>query len=225
MNDIVLAAVAAVGVWLVVFHRRARRHERALAHHLVDVSEVARDVMRNRVAWRLRDRVTERCERMVTVINAAAASRSRSRQIGIELPVVLDFVVLCLSAGVSTADALYRVGAVGGGALAAECRVISAQHSLGMSLTDALRESARRHSHTAWNRTVDHIVDALDRGTPLVGTLVALAAEERAAATRAVIESGSVREVAMLVPLVFVILPVTVIFAVFPGIMALEFVV
>ena len=57
-----------------------------------------------------------------------------------------------------------------------------------------------------------------------VSALVRAAAFSAAHAARArlLIERASKQEVGMLVPLVFMILPVTILFAVFPGVMALQ---
>lgn len=225
MINSVLVCVVATGMSLMVMRRNPGRRMRLVAHHVIDLSQAARDIVRDQRRWSIRAHARELWAQAIATLNRVVSSRARARRISLELPVVLDFTVLCLSAGVSTADALQRIGELGGGVIAAECRVVSREHALGVPLTTALRDSARREPHPAWGRTVDHLVDALDRGTPLVATLVTVAAEERAATTRALTESGSIREVAMLVPLVFVILPVTVIFAVFPGLVALEFVV
>jgi tight adherence protein C len=65
---------------------------------------------------------------------------------------------------------------------------------------------------------------AVDRGTPLAAVLHAQAADAREAGRRALIESGARREVLMMVPVVFLILPVTVLFAFWPGVVGLHLV-
>jgi tight adherence protein C len=63
---------------------------------------------------------------------------------------------------------------------------------------------------------------ALDRGTPLVDVLHAQAADVREAGRRVLIETGARKEVAMMLPVVFLILPVTVLFAFYPGVIGLD---
>ena len=63
---------------------------------------------------------------------------------------------------------------------------------------------------------------AIDRGTPLVDVLNAQAADVREASKRSLIESGARKEVAMMVPVVFLIMPVTLLFAFFPGVVGLN---
>jgi tight adherence protein C len=55
-----------------------------------------------------------------------------------------------------------------------------------------------------------------------VEVLRAQAQDSRDDAKRQLLESAGRKEVAMLVPLVFLILPVTVLFAIFPGVMVLQ---
>jgi tight adherence protein C len=74
----------------------------------------------------------------------------------------------------------------------------------------------------ALTRAVDQLVGALERGTPLVGVFRSQAHDSRDDAKRQLIEAAGRKEVAMLVPLVFLILPVTIAFAIFPGILVLQ---
>ncbi len=63
---------------------------------------------------------------------------------------------------------------------------------------------------------------AVERGTPLAEVLRAQAQDVRETGRRALMESGGRKEVLMMVPVVFLILPVTVVFAVFPSIATLR---
>ena len=63
---------------------------------------------------------------------------------------------------------------------------------------------------------------AVERGTPLAEVLRSQAADVREAGHRSLMETGGRKEIAMMVPVVLLILPVTVLFAVFPGIAALR---
>ena len=65
---------------------------------------------------------------------------------------------------------------------------------------------------------------ATARSTPLAGVLHAQAADAREAGRRNLIETGARREVLMMVPVVFLILPVTVLFAFWPGVVGLRLV-
>ena len=73
-------------------------------------------------------------------------------------------------------------------------------------------------------RFVDGIVVAVERGTPLAEVLRAQAQDVREErASRGHGAGGRRKEIAMMVPVVFLVLPVTVVFAVYPGFTFLRF--
>ena len=63
---------------------------------------------------------------------------------------------------------------------------------------------------------------AIERGAPLAHVLQAQAIDAREDAKRTLIERAGRKEIYMLFPLVFLILPLSVLFAVFPGIFMLR---
>jgi tight adherence protein C len=87
----------------------------------------------------------------------------------------------------------------------------------------ALEGIAERTSLPALARFVDGVAVAVERGTPLADVLRAQAADVREAGKRALLEAGGRKEIAMMVPVVFLVLPITVVFALFPGFYGLTF--
>ena len=61
------------------------------------------------------------------------------------------------------------------------------------------------------------MIVAVERGTPLAEVLRAQAQDVREEGRRAVMEEGGKKEIAMMIPVVFLVLPITVLFALFPG--------
>lgn len=154
-----------------------------------------------------------------TLTRAASARRARMQE---ELPTVLEFLALCLSAGEGMLDAVRRVSAVGSGELAVELRRVVLAVDTGEPLPDALATLSTRFDLPALTRAVDQLVAALGRGAPLAQVLHAHASDAREEAKRALIEGAGRKEITMLIPLVFAILPLSVLFAVFPGILMLR---
>jgi tight adherence protein C len=152
----------------------------------------------------------------------ARSARSRQRRIATELPTVLEFLTLALSAGEGILDALRRVARAGNGELAREFGRVVAEVNAGTPLPEALSRCASSIGLPALTRTVDQLAGALERGTPLVGVFRSQAHDSRDDAKRQLIEAAGRKEVAMLVPLVFGVLPVTIAFAIFPGILVLQ---
>jgi len=146
----------------------------------------------------------------------------RARRIADELPTVLEFLALCLAAGESILDSIRRVAEVGNGELTGELRRVVVEVGTGATLTAGLTDLARRIDVPALGRCVDHLVAAIDRGAPLAQALQDQATDSRDEAKRVLIEQAGKREIGMLVVLVFAILPLSVVFALVPGITMLR---
>ena len=91
----------------------------------------------------------------------------------------------------------------------------------GSSLVTALDGIANRTSLPALARFCEGVAIAVERGTPLAEVLRAQAVDVREAGRRALLEAGGRKEIAMMVPVVFLVLPVTVLFALFPGLISI----
>jgi len=150
------------------------------------------------------------------------AARNRLARIAAELPTVLEFMSLSLSAGEGILDSLRRVARVGSGELSREFHsVVGAVHT-GIPVGTALADCARRIDLAGLTRCVEQLTAALERGSPLAEVLRAQAQDARDDAKRSLLEIAGKKEVAMLVPLVFLILPLSVLFAIYPGVFVLQ---
>jgi tight adherence protein C len=150
------------------------------------------------------------------------AAAKRLQRLAEELPVILEFLTLSLSAGESIVDALRRVSRIGAGELSRELSDVVAAVGTGLPFGETLATLARELHLTPLTRCVEQIVGALDRGSPLAEVLRAQAQDARDDAKRQLLETAGRKEIAMLFPLVFLILPVTIVFAIFPGVLVLE---
>jgi tight adherence protein C len=138
-----------------------------------------------------------------------------------EFPVVADLLALAVTAGESPTAAIARVIRLSGGELARELGSALGRARAGVPLVEALQQLADRTSLDALARFVDGLVVAIERGTPLAEVLRAQAADVREAGKRRLLEAGGRKEIAMMVPVVFLVLPVTVLFALFPGLISI----
>ena len=150
------------------------------------------------------------------------AARARLGRMASELPILLEFLTLSLSAGEGILDSIRRVARTSGGELSAELASLVAEVNSGAPLAETLTSLADRLRLTGFSRCAEQVVGALERGTPLAEVLRAQAQDAREEAKRELIEVAGKKEVAMMVPLVFLILPVTILFAIFPGIFVLR---
>jgi tight adherence protein C len=138
-----------------------------------------------------------------------------------EFPVVAELLALAVTAGESPTAAIARVTRLSGGELARELGATLGRARAGVPLVEALQQLADRTSLDALARFVDGLIVAIERGTPLAEVLRAQAADVREAGKRRLLEAGGRKEIAMMVPVVFLVLPVTVLFALFPGLISI----
>ena len=138
-----------------------------------------------------------------------------------EFPVIADLLALAVLAGESPVNALHRVCRLTTGELTRDLRRALDDTRTGMPISRALADLAQRSTLDPFTRFVQGVVVAIDRGTPLAGVLRAQATDVRESAKRALLEAGGQKELQMMVPVVFLILPVTVLFALYPGLLTL----
>ncbi len=147
---------------------------------------------------------------------------AREERILSEFPVVADLLALAVAAGEGPVAALGRVVSSSRGALPDELAIVLAESRTGTPVAAALDAFATRTGLAVVSRFAEGFAVAIERGTPLVDVLTAQTADVREAAKRSLIETGARKEIAMMVPVVFLIMPVTLLFAFFPGVVGLN---
>lgn len=139
-----------------------------------------------------------------------------------EMPTIAELLALAVGAGEGATGALERVVRSTRGELSVELERTLADARAGAPLTTALDGLADRTGLPALARFAEGVAVAVERGTPLAEVLRAQAQDVREEVRRDLMETGGRKEVAMMVPVVFLILPVTVAFAVFPSLLVLR---
>jgi tight adherence protein C len=153
-----------------------------------------------------------------------AQVRAHEREVLAELPALAELLALAVAAGEGPVAALDRVVGRSRGALSRELGRVLAAVRTGTPVAAAFDDYAARTGVPVVARFANGLAVAVERGTPLADVLHAQAADVREAQRRALIESGGRREIAMMVPVVFLVLPTTVMFAFWPGLVGLRLV-
>lgn len=148
--------------------------------------------------------------------------KARERRILAEFPTLAELLALAVAAGESPVAALDRVVRRSGGELSADLAQVLAAVRTGEPVGSAFDRLAATTGLPLVARFAQGIAVAVERGTPLADVLHAQAADVREAGRRELIELAARREVAMMVPVVFLVLPVTVLFAFWPGVVGLS---
>ncbi len=162
------------------------------------------------VGWLLHDR------------QLARATRGRAARMSEQLPTVAELVAFAVAAGEGPLAALDRVATTVRGDLAGEFSLAVRRVRGGAAFPAALREMADGVPSLEASRFADGIAVATERGTPMAEVLRAQAADARATGRRRLLEQAGKKEVLMLIPVVFFILPIVVIIALYPGIHGLQ---
>lgn len=142
--------------------------------------------------------------------------RRQSRMLA-EFPTVAEMIALAVSAGESAPGAFERVSRVSRGELNVELTRVLHQTHAGSSFSQALKTMSVRVQSAPVSRFLEGIIVAMERGTPLAEVMRAQAQDVRDLSKRDLMETAGKKEISMLVPLVFGVLPLTVVFAVYPG--------
>jgi tight adherence protein C len=153
----------------------------------------------------------------------SSANRSKLDRALFELPEVVDLLVVNLRAG----DGIYRSFATViprcEGELAKEFSRVLLSVQFGAAFADQIQSVSLAIPQPQVIEFANKIVLALDRGTPLATMLSDLAESSRAEIRNRLLRQAGKNETRMLIPLVFLILPITVLFAIYPSLELLNF--
>ncbi len=151
-----------------------------------------------------------------------AISARRTEQL-LELPLLLDMIGICVSAGQAPEQALREVAAESHGPVAEELRRASSEMVLapgGPSLAHALEAMAQRNGLPELTLFVARLRSSMELGLELTDTLAAQSDSLREAKRLRVLEAGGKAGVKMVLPLAL-ILPVLFVVLLLPAILEL----
>ncbi len=150
--------------------------------------------------------------------------RAHEHAVLAELPALVELFALAVAAGEGPVAAMERVVSRSTGSFSRELSQVLSEIRTGTPVSTALDDYSSRTGVPVVARFAQAVAVALERGTPLADLLHAQATDVREAQRRQLIESGARREVTMMVPVVFLVLPTTVMFAFWPGLVGLRLV-
>jgi tight adherence protein C len=149
-------------------------------------------------------------------------SKRMRRQIDAELPDLIDLACGALLTGQSLHAAIERVASRSNSMVASELQVFLRNVSLGQSLSSELAALCERKPTAAMKEFVNKISLSIARGTPLAESFEALSASLRERRGFELLKRAGANETKMLIPLVALVLPTTVIFALYPSLLVLN---
>ena len=152
-----------------------------------------------------------------------AKSSQKISQALFELPEILELLIVSLRSGSGIYQSLQIVVPRASGELARELTKCLTAVNYGAALTDEIRKIPKTLAHPQFDEFANKIVMSLIRGTPLAKMLEDQASSARSEIRNQLLRQAGRNETRMLVPLVFLILPVIVLFAIYPSLKLLNF--
>jgi tight adherence protein C len=143
--------------------------------------------------------------------------KKRRELIEAEFPAIVEMLTLAIAAGETPMTAMLRIANTASGALPAEFEIVIARVRSGAPLHEALDAMGRRVKSVMIRRFVDALVTATLRGAPLVEVLSRHAVEARGNQRNRVMGAAGKAEISMMIPVVFLILPISILFALWPS--------
>jgi tight adherence protein C len=145
------------------------------------------------------------------------AVKKRRELIESEFPAVIEMLTLAIAAGETPMAAILRIAGSADGQLSKEFQIVVDGVRSGVPINESLDALGRRVKSIMIRRFIDALVTATLRGAPLVEVLSRHAIEARANQRNRVMGAAGKAEISMMIPVVFLILPISILFALWPS--------
>ena len=149
--------------------------------------------------------------------NLTKAVVKRRAQMDAEFPALIEMLTLSISAGQTPLNAMATIAARSECELATEFAVVTKDVIAGAPFHIALDAMGRRIKSVTIRRFIDAVITAMLRGAPIVEVLQRHAQESRTAHRNQIMTAAGKAEISMMIPVIFLILPVSMLFALWPS--------
>jgi tight adherence protein C len=138
-----------------------------------------------------------------------------------ELPSIVEMFSILVSAGESPASALMKISGVARGVFPAQIQKITQNLQNGGNLKSSLEDLSLQSDSLSIRRFCDSLIISIERGTSLSDVLSRQVEEIRSGQKANLLRQAGKVEIALMIPVVFVILPISILFALWPSYVAL----
>jgi tight adherence protein C len=147
-----------------------------------------------------------------------ARARRRTERIEIELPELIDRLVVTLEAGIGFNQALQRSGERMTGPLGDELRLTLREHELGLTMQDALSNLLTRCEVPSIRAFVRAVAQSEQLGISIGHVMRELSSDIRQRRRQIIEEKAQKAPIKILFPLAFLVLPALLLVILFPGV-------
>lgn len=154
-----------------------------------------------------------------TVQGYAFRSAKKKERIAIEVefPLIVELFAILIGGGMSPSNALAHISDKGSGKFIEILRPIVREMREGLNLAQALDILNRQVESPIIRRFCDSLAISVERGTSLIEVVGRQVEEVRQSQKISISERASKAELALMVPVVFLILPISILFALWPS--------
>lgn len=143
--------------------------------------------------------------------------KSEIREIEMEFPLVVELFAILIGGGMSPSTALARISEKGSGAFHALLQPIISEMRSGVNLAQALDLLNQQVESPIIRRFCDSLAISVERGGTLIDVVGRQVEEVRQRQRLNIAERANKAEVALMIPVVFLILPISILFALWPS--------
>jgi tight adherence protein C len=134
-----------------------------------------------------------------------------------EFPLIVELFAILIGGGMSPSTALARISERGDGQFIAILKPLVEEMRNGLNLAQALDILNRQIDSNIVRRFCDSLAISIERGTSLIDVVGRHVEEVRQIQRIAISDKASKAEIALMVPIVFLILPISILFALWPS--------
>lgn len=139
-----------------------------------------------------------------------------------ELPIMIQFLTLLIASGISPIRALQIFSNRTRSNISKRAQEIVSDVMSGLPIAAAIDNFVRATDSSGARRFGNSLIVAIERGSPLTPILSALVRDCRVDEKNAMLRKAGKSEILLMVPVVFLLLPISVLFALFPSISQLR---
>lgn len=154
-------------------------------------------------------------------MNFKVESKKSRRAIELEFPLVVELFSILLAGNLSPATALDHISRRSEGEFSSLLKEAVLHIQGGASFSEALDLLSSRIQSPMVRRFCDSLMIAVERGSPLVDVVNRQVEEVRNEEKSRLLAAAGKAEIALMIPVVFLILPISVLFALWPSYFAL----
>ena len=138
-----------------------------------------------------------------------------------EFPSIIELFTVLISSGESPSSAIAQIASRSTGELSLLLKGLVKRMDSGLNLTQSLEWLGLQTKSITIRRFCDTLILAIERGTPLAEVLQRQVQEVRDQAHAELLRAAGKAEIALMIPVIFLILPISILFALWPSYISL----